>query len=458
MNQRTNFATPALEVRQFKAYTQRQLDQIPQLQQLSDETRFNMQVVSQVLPFRVNNYVVEELIDWNNVPDDPIFQLTFPQKEMLNNEDFNRIASLLRSQAPAAELKNAITEIRQSLNPHPAGQMDMNLPMLDGQPLAGMQHKYRETVLFFPSQGQVCHSYCTFCFRWAQFVGDKNLRFASHEVDNLHAYLAKHTEVTDLLITGGDPMVMKASHLRAYLEKLLQPEFDHLRNIRIGSKSLSFWPQRFVTDPDAQEILQLFKQLTKAGKHLAFMAHFNHWQEMQTPICQEAIKRIQATGAIIRTQSPLVRHINDKATDWIKMWTQQVRLGLVPYYMFIERDTGSKNYFELPLAEAYTIYNTAIKKVPGLARTARGPSMSADPGKVEIQGITELNGEKVFVLRLIQARNPDWVGKPFFAKYDSQATWFDQLQPAFGASEFFFSAELATMEQHKQQLIAKSAS
>ena len=64
--------------------------------------------------------------------------------------------------------------------------------------------------------------------------------------------------------------------------------------------------------------------------------------------------------------------------------------------------------------------------------------MSAVPGKVEVQGVANVQGEKVFVLRFIQARNPDWVQRPFFAKYDPHATWLDQLSPAFGAEKFFF--------------------
>ena len=94
-------------------------------------------------------------------------------------------------------------------------------------------------------------------------------------------------------------------------------------------------------------------------------------------------------------------------------------MGMIPYYMFVERDTGARRYFELPLERAWQIYRGAIKQLSGLGRTARGPSMSVLPGKVEIQGVAEIQGEKVFVLRFIQARNPEWVQRPFFAKYDS---------------------------------------
>lgn len=456
MNQRVTLDTPAIEARPFKVYTQRQLDKIQALQQLPEDLRFDMQVVSQVLPFRVNDYVIDELIDWSAVPNDPIFQLTFPQRGMLKPEHFDEVAELLKREAPATELKEAVDRIRAELNPHPAGQMDMNLPMLNGQLLQGMQHKYAETVLFFPSQGQVCHSYCTFCFRWAQFVGDKELRFSSSEAESLHAYLAEHQEVTDLLLTGGDPMVMKAKHLRMYLEGLMKPELAHVQNIRIGSKSLSFWPYRFVTDEDAHDILQLFRELIAAGKHIAFMAHFNHWQEMDTDVCREAVRRIRATGAEIRTQAPLLKHINDDADQWARMWKMQVQQGMIPYYMFVERDTGARHYFEVPLVRAWEIYREAMQQVPGLCRTARGPSMSADPGKVEIQGITEINGEKLFVLRFIQGRKADWVQRPFFAKYDEKATWLNHLQPALGEQAFFYEQEFADLKQHKQALIAKA--
>lgn len=437
---------------QFQVYTDRQLDKIEPLKKLSAEQRFEMRVVASVLPFRVNQYVIDELIDWDNVPNDPIFQLTFPQRGMLEPADYDLMAQALRDELPRAEITQLAREIQARLNPHPAGQQEMNVPMLDDEPLDGMQHKYRETVLFFPSQGQVCHSYCTFCFRWAQFVGNKELRFASNEAESLHRYLEQDKNITDLLITGGDPMVMKTRHVVNYLEPLLKPELEHLQTVRIGTKALTFWPQRFVTDDDAAELLELFKKMVDAGKHIAIMAHFNHWREMETPIVREAIRRIRATGAVIRAQAPLVQHINDDPDVWVRMWRTQVRLGIIPYYMFVERDTGAKRYFEVPLVRAYEVYREAIQQVSGLARTARGPSMSAGPGKVEIQGIVEINGEKVFALRFIQGRNPDWVQQIFFAKYDEEATWYDDLVPAFGEEKFFFSDEYEAMCQAEGQL------
>ena len=436
------------QARRFKVYTQRDLDKIHRLAALPEQARFDMQVVSSVLPFRVNEYVIDQLIDWSRVPHDPVYQLTFPQRDMLAPAMYERMAAALRRGAPRDQVQQLAAELRAELNPHPAGQLQMNIPLdRGGEPLNGLQHKYRETVLFFPSQGQTCHSYCTFCFRWAQFVGDKALRMASTEAGRLHAYLQAHHEVSDLLITGGDPMVMKTKHLLGYLEPLLEPRFAHVQTVRIGTKALTFWPQRFVSDDDADGLIDLLARLVSAGKHVAIMAHYNHWRELSTEVARRAIRRLRATGAEIRSQGPLLAHINDSADDWARTWKTQVQLGIVPYYMFVERDTGARHYFEVPLARAWEIYRGAMQRVSGLGRTARGPSMSAGPGKVEIQGVAEIRGERVFVLRFIQGRNPDWVQRPFFARYDEQATWLDQLRPAFGEREFFFEAEYRAMQQ-----------
>jgi len=233
--------------------------------------------------------------------------------------------------------------------------------------------------------------------------------------------------------------------LEEYLLPLLEPEFEHIQTIRIGSKSLSFWPQRFVTDADADELLGLFERLVAGGKHVAFMAHYNHWRELLPRVAHDAIRRIRNTGAMIRSQGPVLAHINDTPDAWSRLWTEQVRLGISPYYMFVERDTGARRYFEIPLAQALEVYQGAVKNVSGLARTARGPVMSAGPGKVKVEGTATINGEKVFVLNFVQARREEWVGRPFFAKYDREATWLHKLRP-FGAERFFFEEEYSSMQ------------
>lgn len=274
-----------------------------------------------------------------------------------------------------------------------------------------------------------------------------------NEADLLLKYLRIHTEITDILFTGGDPMVMSAQILEMYFRPLLQPEFSHIHSIRIGTKSLSFWPYRFFADEDSDSIIRLFEQINKAGKNLSIQAHFSHPVELSTSAVQNAISRIRATGAQIRTQSPVLHHINDKPELWSQLWRKQVDLGCIPYYMFVPRDTGAKKYFELPLEKCWNIYRRAYRSVSGICRTVRGPSMSDFAGKIQILGIQEINGKKVFVLRFLQGRNPKWVDIPFFAEYNPKATWFSQLKPAFGESEFFFEKQLNALTAKHDLLI-----
>lgn len=423
----------------YKLYSRKNIDQNLRLKNLPKELLTAIKTVSTVLPFRVNNYIIDELIDWNNIPHDPLYQLTFPQPEMLDKQDFEKMNELLMKKASEKDILAAARKIQMSMNPHPAGQMDMNVPEESGKTINGMQHKYHETVLFFPSQGQTCHAYCTYCFRWAQFIGLESLKFASSDTGALGNYLQSHPEATDVLFTGGDPLFMRTKILRRYIEPLIKERPGNLTSIRIGTKVPAYWPYRFLTDNDADDLMRLFEQIVASGFHLSIMSHFSHHRELETTVAQAAVKRILGTGAVVRCQAPIVRHINDDSKIWAKMWKIQVKIGAIPYYMFVERDTGPKNYFKIPLERTYRIFTKAYKKVSGLCRTVRGPFMSATPGKVMIDGITEINGEKVFALKFIQARNPDWTNQIFFARFDKEACWLDDLKPAFGEKDFFFN-------------------
>ena len=427
----------------FKSYQLNNFREIPQLaEKLSEQQMFDIEVVGNVLPFKANNYVVDHLIDWDKVPSDPIFVLTFPQKDMLRPEHYDEIAALLKQGADKAVLKEAANRIRMQLNPHPAGQADHNVPEFEGEKLHGVQHKYRQTVLFFPSQGQTCHAYCTFCFRWPQFIGLTDIKFASREIEKLVAYVKQHDEITDILFTGGDPMIMKARNLAGDIEPLLEADLPNLINIRIGTKALAYWPHKFVDDDDTEELLALFRKVVQSGKQLALMAHFNHPRELEGAVVQQAIRNLKEVGVTIRTQSPVMRHINDDADTWAKMWQMQVRLGCIPYYMFLARDTGAQHYFSVPLVRAWQIFREAYQQVGGLSRTVRGPSMSANPGKIQVLGVADAGGKKVITMRFLQGRNPDWVQRPFFAEYDENACWIDELKPAFGEEKFFFEEEM----------------
>lgn len=426
----------------LQSYSLHNYKNIPQIKQLSSEQIEAIEVIGNVLPFKTNNYVINELIDWNNIENDPMFKLTFPQKGMLNTEHYNAMKIVLAHTNNKDEIKKMAMSIRNELNPHPAGQVEHNTPEVNGEKLMGLQHKYKETVLFFPSQGQTCHAYCTFCFRWPQFVGMDELKFATKEASLLKQYVIENPQVTDVLFTGGDPMIMKAKIFETYINPLLESNIPNLQTIRIGTKSLSYWPYKFTSDDDADEMLNLFESIIKKGINLSIMAHFSHPVELETEAVKHAIKRLRSIGVQIRTQSPILKHINDTPEIWADMWRKQVNLNCIPYYMFIPRDTGAQDYFAITLENAWNIFRNAYQKVSGVCRTVRGPSMSCTPGKVQVLGISEVNGEKIFVLRMLQGRNPDWVAKPFFAKYNKDAIWMDELKPAFGEKKFFFEDEL----------------
>lgn len=430
-----------LYVKKYISFTLSNFRQIPQVQlYLSAEQQFEVEVVGNVLPFKVNNYVTEELINWANVPADPIFVLTFPQRHLLRAEHYDAMAQAIRAGESKDELRKIADSIRLQLNPHPAGQLEHNVPMLNDTHLEGIQHKYRETVLFFPQHGQTCHAYCTFCFRWPQFVGMAEFKFAAKEAVALKEYVQLHREVTDLLFTGGDPMVMKARVLRQYVEPFLTGDRDthSIQTIRIGTKVLGYWPHRFISDPDAEEMLALLRELVDAGYNVSIMAHFNHWVELETTAVREATARVRATGVQLFTQSPVLKGINDSAEVWARMWRTQVNMGMIPYYMFLPRDTGAKHFFDVTLEEAWQIFTLAYQQVSGICRTVRGPSMSAGPGKIQVLGVKTILGSKVFVLTFLQGRNPAWVNRPFFAEYNPDASWLDDLKPAFGEGHFFF--------------------
>lgn len=430
----------------YRSYTLSNFREIPQIDKLSEEQKFVIEVVGTVLPFKVSNYVIDQLIDWDDFEDDPFFILNFPQRGMLSEDRFQRIAHLLKSNADKAKLKKAVDEIRLQLNPNPAGQ-ESNVPVMDGIRLNGIQHKYRETMLFFPSQGQTCHAYCTFCFRWPQFALN-SFKFAMKEADLLVKYLKQHPEITDVLITGGDPAVMSTRIFEHYFDAILDAGLDHIKTIRIGTKALTYWPYRFTEDKDAGELLRLFEKMKKRGINIALMAHFNHPRALETKAVRKAIGNLRAAGVQIRAQSPLLKHINADPDIWAKLWREEVNQGIIPYYMFVARNTGAQDYFAVTLDEAWQIYQKAIQQVSGICRTVRGPSMSCAPGKIQIVGMQKVKGEKVFVLNFLQGRNPDWVSRPFFARYNPDAIWLDDLEPAFGEEQFFF--EKADLKVHYQ--------
>ncbi|MBD0742202.1 KamA family radical SAM protein [Streptomyces sp. CBMA152] len=396
----------------------------------------DVEVVAQILPFKVSAHVVDHLVDWDNAPDDPLYRLVFPHRDMIDPVHFRAVERALGD--PVA-LRAAVAAARRDLNPHPGEQLTRNIPHDEDGEVEGVQHKYAQTALVFPRHGQTCHAYCSYCFRWAQFVGDPKLRIADDGPERMAGYLRRHREVSDVLFTGGDPLVMRAELLERYVDAVLRPGLEHVTTVRIGTKALSFHPARLVTDPDAGPLLKLVERLVGAGRHVAVMVHVSHPRELEPDLSRRAVAALRSAGCELRSQAPVVRHVNDDAQVWADSWRAQVALGIHPYYLFVERDTGARRYFGLPIQRAYEIHRGAVSRLSGLGRTARGPVMSTAEGKVTVDGVAELpGGKRAFALRYLQARDPELVGRPFHARWDPAAQWWSELVPLGGHDRLFF--------------------
>lgn len=420
----------------FITYNAKNFREIEYMRYLPEEVKNEIDIVSRVIPFKTNNYVVDYVIDWENYKDDPIYILNFPNKEMLTKSQYNRLVKVLNDSGSNGAVNKVIYDIRMEMNPHPAQQMT-NVPTLNGEELKGLQHKYKDIVLFFPSQGQTCHAHCTFCFRWPQFVKDLDLKFSMREIEKVIAYIRQEESINEILFTGGDPMVMDPATLSKYIQALIDAKIPNLQNIRFGTKSLSYWPFTFIPryNEEGQQMLDILKRITDSGLHLSIMAHFNHPNELETAVIQEAIQNVRQSGAEIRTQAPVLNHINNDSDAWARMWKKQVQLGMIPYYMFIERETGPYEYFSIPLAEVYQMYQNAIRETGSFSKTVTGPVMSAAKGKVQIMGVVDnpIDGNKYFMMQYVRHRDYRKTFRPFFMEYDPEATWVDQLNevPAY---------------------------
>jgi hypothetical protein len=114
--------------RRFRAYTAQHLDALTQRAGLDVADRLAVRAVATVLPFRTNEYVVENLIDWDAAPADPIYRLVFPQPDMLPDAEVRFIAGLLAAGAPQSEVSAAAHAVRMRLKPQPSGQLALNDP------------------------------------------------------------------------------------------------------------------------------------------------------------------------------------------------------------------------------------------------------------------------------------------------------------------------------------------
>jgi L-lysine 2,3-aminomutase len=404
-------------------------------------------------------------INWCNYQTDSMFQLIFPQPGMVRPDI---VKAYLAETDPARRTELALDYVRHT-NPHDGHQL-LNKPWIERDDggidiVQGSQHKYPQTQLIFDKTTQQCFAFCTYCFRHAQVRGDEDM-FLQEDVAQVHAYVRQHPEITDLLITGGDAGYLTANRLRQYVMPIIEdPSLIHVRTIRIGSRMLTYEPERILTR-SYDKMLELFDQIHENGLQLTWMAHFSTPREILNPSTIAAIRRLQKHGVTVRSQSPIMHHIslftddNGKvdvdrsAQNWIDLGNLLGTLGVRFHSMYCARATGEHHYFTAPLADIDRIFSKIFRSLSSINRPSRYITMTTSAGKLSIIGTSYIGGQKVFALKFNESRNMEWMDRVFFAKFDEKESRVDFLTP-FEPGQFFFEGELKEIEKKLEEVHKK---
>lgn len=411
----------------------------------------------EVYRFKATAHILNA-INWTRYQTDSLYQLVFPQPGMMRPEVVARYQA-----APTPEARTLVAdEYKRQTSPHDGCQL-LNKPWIERDDggvdvLEGSQHKYPPVALVFDKTTQDCFAFCTYCFRHAQLRQDDDM-FLQHDVAQVHAYLREHPEVTDLLITGGDAGYMSVERLRQYVTPIVDdPALLHVRTIRIASRVLTYQPELLLTRA-YDKMLALFDHLHASGLQVSWMAHFSTPRELLNPATIAAIRRLQAHGVVVRSQSPIMNHISlfqdehgrtdikRSARNWIDLGNILATLLVRFHSMYCARPTGEHHYFAAPLADLEKICNLVYRELSSLARPSRYITMTTSAGKVSLLGECQVGGRKALALKFNEARNMAWMDRVFLAVYDEAETRVDHLQP-LDTDTFFFEGELKEIEAH----------
>jgi KamA family protein len=228
-------------------------------------------------------------------------------------------------------------------------------------------------------------------------------------------YIARTPEINNVLLTGGDPLILATGKLRNILKALRS--IEHVKIIRIGSKMPVFNPMRIYED---QELLDLIRTYSTDEKRIYIMAHVNHPKEI-TEEARRGFKALYDAGAIVVNQSPVLKGINDDPAVLAELLDRLSWAGVTPYYFFVNRPVAGNSGFVLTLEEVYRIVEEAKARTSGLGKRVR-LCMSHTSGKVEILAIE--NGKAY--LKYHQSRDGEY-GKLMILDCPKEATWFDEL-------------------------------
>ncbi len=409
----------------------------------------------EVYRFMATKHILNS-INWENFENDPIYHLVIPQAGMINRAD---VQKYLDAKTDVNRLK-VVEAYQLKTNPHDGKQM-LNKPYFINSEsqieiLAGCQHKYPPIKLVLDKGTQNCFAYCTYCFRHAQVRGDEDM-FVQEDISQVHEYLKRHPEVSDILITGGDGGYISYERLKAYVTPLMEDKYlEHIRTLRIGSRVLTFHPE-FLLNDKFESILKLLKTVIDCGIQVVWMSHFSSPRELLNPGTLAAVKRLKNYGLILKSQSPIMNHISlflkkdgkvdidRSAQNWIDLGNVLAMLGIGFHSMYCARPTGEHHYFTAPLADISKIFNKVYRSLASINRPSRYITMTSSAGKTSLLGTTEIYGEKVFVLKFNEARNMKWMDTTYFAEFDEKENTIERLKP-FKADKYFYEDELVMIE------------
>lgn len=369
-------AIPSRDVSRIRRRV-RYITRIGSITQLPSERRKQLRQVTKRYPFRSNNYYLN-LIDWHD-PRDPIRQLIVPRIEELNGQ---------------GDL-DASNEAAYTVAP-------------------GVQHKYPDTAVLLCSQ--ICGGLCRYCFRKRLFMdADQN---TTVDTSKGLEYIASHPEITNVLLTGGDPLGLDTSRLTELLSALRA--IPHVKIIRIGTKMPAFNPWRVLGDRRLQDAL---RRHSTSRQRIYIMTHFDHPREL-TDLAIECVDRLIRCGVICANQCPVIRGVNDDPTVLAELYRNLSWIGCPPYYLFQMRPTAGNEPYAVPIVRGWEIFCEALRHGSGLARRARYV-MSHETGKIEIVGVDD---DHVY-LHYQRAKDPLLRGRFLTYQRDDDAFWLDQLVP-----------------------------
>ncbi|MTV19101.1 lysine 2,3-aminomutase [Bradyrhizobium elkanii] len=282
----------------------------------------------------------------------------------------------------------------------------------DNTVLPGLQHKYAQTGLLLVTDR--CASYCRFCFR-KRLVGKDSNEIAP-DFARLAQYISGHPEMTNVLLSGGDPFVLSTAKLDNILDHLLP--IRHLQSIRFGTKIVAFHPRRF-EDP---ALPALFERIREAGKTGVIVTHFDHIGEISVD-AERNIRFLYAQGVQFLNQSVLLAKVNDDPEILAATFDKCHQIGVRPYYLFQGRPVKGASHFQVPLRRGLEIARCASQRLAGPQKTFKY-IMSHYTGKIEI---LDLGADGRVYMRYHQNKTPENIGKIFSRPYVEGACWLDEL-------------------------------